>query len=337
MGSGVSVIVCCYNSSLRLPETLAHIQNQKVSGINWEVIVVDNASSDDTSAAAKRILSAGNQAVDFTIVSEPESGLSTARKRGYLTSKYELLIFCDDDNWLADNYVQLASEIMEKNPAIGILGGFGEAVFESKEPAWFKKYQIDFAVGDQSSSPQNLSHVQEVYGAGFTIRKNYLDQLYGSGFKSILSDRKGNQLISGGDVELCYLAKYFGYEIWYSRDLKFKHLMTAPRLSWQYMKRLYAGSGTTNIYTFAYKFVIEHNRVPNQNLRLPFWLDTFIHRVKYIFSLRSKVKGKMEVEGDADVLRYIALKAEAREIWALKEKYSALYQTIYLYLNQIKK
>jgi len=332
MTPGVSVIICCYNSSKRLSETLTHLMNQQYRGFGFEIIVVDNASTDDTSEVARKILSPGT--AEFQIVQEPQSGLSYARRKGYSTARFEYLLYCDDDNWLAPNYIQLVFESMTNNLKIGILGGLGEAVFEITEPVWFKKYEIDFAVGEQSTANESLSRVEEVYGAGFTIRKAYLDKLFASGFKSILSDRKGNQLISGGDVELCYLVKYFGYEVWYNRDLKFKHLMTAPRLNWLYMKRLYEGNGRTNVYTFAYKYFEKHNNIPGENLRLPFWLDTFIHKVKYTVNYFPKVMWKMNKAGDEEVLRFIAMKAEAREIWTLKEKYSELYRTIYLYINK---
>ncbi len=55
---GVSIIICCYNSERRLPETLAHLFTQQVSeDIPWEIIVVNNASSDATSRIAAQAFS----------------------------------------------------------------------------------------------------------------------------------------------------------------------------------------------------------------------------------------------------------------------------------------
>jgi glycosyltransferase involved in cell wall biosynthesis len=333
---GISVIICCYNSVSRLSDTLTHLIGQKFSGFGYEIIIVDNASTDDTSVFAKKLL--GNQSgIDYTIVNEPQSGLSFARKKGYAIAKYGFLLYCDDDNWMDENYVQLAFDTMLANSKIGILGGLGEAVFETTPPLWFKQYEIDFAVGEQSLAKEVLSQVSEVYGAGFTIRKSYLDKLYGSGFKSILSDRKGNQLISGGDVEFCYLAKYFGYEIWYHRGLKFKHYMTSPRLNWTYMKRLYAANGKTNVYTHAYQYIEKYGKVPGEGLRLPFWLDVFLNKTKALWAFRTRVKHKLNNEGDGEVLHYIAMKAEAWEIWKLKASYLGVFKSIYNYLHGINR
>ena len=332
MAAGVSVIVCCYNSSSRLSETLNHLINQKVNGIGFEIIIVDNASTDNTFEFAKGFLEKA-PSIDYGIVKEPESGLSYARKKGYAVAKYEYLLFCDDDNWLDENYIQLAYQTMSQHPQIGILGGFASAVFESEEPSWFKQFELDFAVGDQSTSPLSLSQLPEVYGAGFIIRKTYLDKLYASGFKSILSDRKGNELVSGGDTELCYLAKYFGYEVWYNRELRLKHFMAKGRLNWSYLKRLYVGKGKTLVYTRAYQRMELSAEVPNQKLRLPFWLDTFIYKARQVLNSYRKVCFKMNDAGDKEVLKYIATRAEAMEIWNLKGRYSQLFYQIVAYQN----
>jgi glycosyltransferase involved in cell wall biosynthesis len=330
----VSVIICCYNSVRRLPVTIQHLFNQKDTGsINWEVIIVDNASTDGTYEFAINLLSKGQ--INFQVVKELNPGQAAARLKGYQVSKYEYLLYCDDDNHLGDNYVSLAYNVIRANPKIGILGGNGRAVFEGTEPAWFQKYSRNFAVGEQSSSIEDFTKVAEVYGAGSVMRKSFLNALFNSGFKTVLVGRTATQLTSGDDVELCYMAKHFGYEIWYHRGLKFDHLMSEGRMSWNYLKNLYRGFGRTNIYTQAYLYVERYHKVPGENLSLPFWLDAFIHKVRYIFNYYPKVMWKMNREGDEEVLRFIAMKAEAQEIWRLKGKYIELYKSIYSYLNSL--
>lgn len=54
---GISIIICCFNSAKRLPENLRHISSQQVGkGVDWEVIIVNNNSSDDTARAAEDLL-----------------------------------------------------------------------------------------------------------------------------------------------------------------------------------------------------------------------------------------------------------------------------------------
>ena len=98
MNNGVSVIICCYNSSERLFETLSHLKSQKTNNLNWEIIVVDNASTDDTFHVAEQMLRSSG--LQYQIVKEPIPGLINARLKGETVSQYEFLLYCDDDNWL---------------------------------------------------------------------------------------------------------------------------------------------------------------------------------------------------------------------------------------------
>jgi glycosyltransferase involved in cell wall biosynthesis len=324
---GISVIICCYNSVSRLKTTIDHLLKQEnLEGFSWEIIVVDNASKDNTFEFANRLLE--NSSIKSKVVREDKPGLFNARKKGYENSKYDLLLYCDDDNWLDSFYLSKVFSFFKSVPNIGILGGLGIAYFEEIEPKWFKKLQQNFAVGEQSDNMEDFSKVDLVYGAGFTVRKIILDKIYSGDIKFLLSGRTGKKLISGDDNEWCILTKHLGFDIWYSRELKFQHFMPKNRMNWEYLKKLYVGFGRTNIYTHAYKYVEVHGKGPSNNLRLPLWLDTYLHKRKELRKFASKVKGKFEEEGNEDVLRYFGMKGELSELWSLKKKYNQVFETI---------
>jgi glycosyltransferase involved in cell wall biosynthesis len=325
MKKGISIIICCYNSAGRLHETLQHLMRQQTKGFDWEIIVVDNASTDSTTAVSQQILAEKLPSEKYKIVQEPESGLSSARRKGYLTSKYQYLLFCDDDNWMKEDYLQIAFEAMEQNKQIGILGGTGEAVFEKEKPFWFDKYQINFAVGQQSESAETLAKVEAVYGAGFILRREIFETLDAITFKSLLSDRKGNQLMSGGDTELCLVTNYLGYDVYCSMQLQFKHLMPAGRMSWDYLKKLYYGFGRMRLYSQAYKQLETRTEVPGKNLRLPLWLDKYLHRLKELKYYLPQILFKLNEEGNDAVLKYLALRGELYELRKLKKNYSDVF------------
>ena len=92
---GISIIICCYNSAARLPETIKHLAIQCVpQGILWEVIIVNNASTDDTKLVANAEWAKYNtSAWGFKIVDEQEAGLSFAREKGIRASKFNYIIF----------------------------------------------------------------------------------------------------------------------------------------------------------------------------------------------------------------------------------------------------
>ncbi|NVN94413.1 MAG: glycosyltransferase family 2 protein [Bacteroidetes bacterium] len=237
---GVSIVICCYNSSCRIPETLRHIALQEVaSDIPWEVIIVNNASKDNTVEIANAEWIKYNCTANFTLVDQPIPGLSAAREKGIEVSAFEYIIFCDDDNWLNENYVNTAFETMESHPDAGIVGGQSIGFFEIEKPFWFDKFSQSFVVEKPLSESNYLAESREyLAGAGMIIRKDFIKDMQAVGFKPILTDRIGKSLMSGGDYELCLIAKYLGYRIFYEENLGFVHFMSEERLNWDYCLRM---------------------------------------------------------------------------------------------------
>jgi glycosyltransferase involved in cell wall biosynthesis len=323
---GISVIICCYNSAARITSTLDYLMVQAIQpDLNWEIIIVDNASSDSTAIIAEKLLRSSN--IPFQIVTEKNPGLFNARKKGFTAATYDLLLFCDDDNWLAPTYVQRAHDLMREQPSIGMLGGWGSAKFEAEEPFWFSKFQQNFAVGPQSDKEDVHTKVDLVYGAGCTIRYDLLGEIYAPEITLLLSGRTGNKLMSGDDNEWCYLVRFMGYEIAYSPELRFDHYMPSSRMNWEYLKKLHVGFGRTNIYTHAYLYITEKNCVPSKKLRFPYWFDTLIHRIRETYAHYRKIKTQLQVEGNSDVLRYYGLIGEVKEIIRIRKKLMNVYQT----------
>lgn len=257
INNGVSIVLCCYNSACRLPVTLNHIALQKVTpDIPWEVIIVNNNSTDNTVEIAKLEWAKHNCNVPFLIVDESEQGLSNARKKGVDSAKYGYLIFCDDDNWLGNNYVENASNILENNPAIGVIGGFIQAVTEGNPPIWFQSYSDWYACGSQSYKDGDISEKTYVWGAGMVLRKEIYYKILQLNIKSILSGRKGSSLASGEDSEISKWALLLGYKLWYSESLQLKHFIPEERLTISYLEKLFIGNKDCDYWLNKYNILI---------------------------------------------------------------------------------
>ena len=237
---GISVIVCCYNSAERLPKTIEHLAKQHVpKNIPWEVVIVDNASTDDTAKIAEEEWNKHLLDVSFAIVYQFKAGLSYARRKGIEVAKYSYCLFCDDDNWLDKNYVSTAYHEINDDPSVGVVGGYGTAVFETPPPAWFEKVKHSYAVGPQASQAGDVTKERGyVFGAGAIFRKSVLLDLLSSKSGFFLTDRKGESITSGGDKELCLNYVLRGYRVRYTDQLRFKHYITKNRLTKQYYAKL---------------------------------------------------------------------------------------------------
>ncbi len=260
---GVSVIVCCYNSAQRLPKTLEHVAGQIVpENISWEVIIVDNNSTDNTEKVALEEWHKHHLSIPFKVVTERREGLIFARQKGVEVSQFDLLLFCDDDNWLEKNYIHYAYEIMNANKKIAALGGKSEGFFETEKPEWFSRFASAYAIGKQHAVSGNINGRGFVAGAGMVIRKQAFDLFDNIGFKPLLTGRKGKHLSSGEDAELCLVLLFLGYDLYYDDRLQFVHYMPSKRLKWKYCIRMMAyGHAIPQLYLEFYKYC--HKKISN--------------------------------------------------------------------------
>ena len=219
---GVSVIVCCHNSSERLPTTLEYLNAQECDSIPWEIVLVDNASTDDTANVARNIWSHSACRTPLRVVTEANLGLAFARQRGVSEADYEFLCFVDDDNWVSRDWVKRVWNVMTRNPRVAACGGTSQAEFGTNRPAWFDSYAHLYAVMPESEVNGDVTFSRTLWGAGLTIRRSALNQLSEQfGFESVLVGRRGTQLSSGEDTELCLALRLAGWSLWLEPSLKF--------------------------------------------------------------------------------------------------------------------
>lgn len=175
---GVSIVLCCFNSAKRLPDTLFHLSQQKIpKNIEVEIIIVDNNSTDQTTGIAQEIWAKLHDPLPLKIIAQPIPGLAHAREKGIEEAAYEFIVLCDDDNWLEENYLTLAYRILTKNRGIGILGGQSEAVSDIPLPYWFSTYQAGYAVGVQNLESGDITSRGYVWGAGMVLRKSAFQKI----------------------------------------------------------------------------------------------------------------------------------------------------------------
>lgn len=324
--NGISVIICCYNSASRIEETLTYLKQQVVDeNLAWEIILIDNNSSDNTANLAATVMSVSD--VPFRIVEEADPGLSNARNRGFKEAKYNYVLMVDDDNSLDNNYVQTIYEKFNEDPTIGMVGGKGIPYIVSDAPIWFNDYAYCYATGQQAKAGEDAEHL---YGAGLALRIEVLNQLKEAGFKSLLSDRTGNNLMSGGDTELCYAYRMAGYRLVYVDNITFKHILPANRVNWSYLRRLFIGFGHTKAYMEAYTMAISGKPEPIEG-KLPFWMD----RTKYLGKALSAelpllLKSSLfKLEGNTSLLPALAKWGHMARIVSLKGDYLRNIQHVY--------
>jgi glycosyltransferase involved in cell wall biosynthesis len=226
----VSIIVCCYNSESRIIPTLEHIAKQKIENLQLEVILVDNNSNDNTAKVAIEVWSKLGNPFSLSILKEPTPGLSYARKKGVSSANGEIIIFCDDDNWLDENYVITAFKTMQNNLSIGVLAGQSKVTADIEIPNWFFTYYGNYACGVLSLHSGDVSNRLWVWGAGLVLRRKQMLMLY-SKYSHTTKGRTKDSMESGDDVEICYWHILERKLLWYDDRLKLQHYMPSNRLT----------------------------------------------------------------------------------------------------------
>lgn len=288
----ISVILCTYNGRKVISPTIEHLAKQNVpSTITWEFILVDNASTDGIAEYAFKLWETLDSKVKLTIVLESKPGLIYARKAGLNAAKGDVIIFCDDDNWLDENYISLAYSYMKENPNIGVLGGMGEGVVDktTKIPKW---WEVDgncnnYAVGKQLEESGNANNRGYIWGAGMVSRKDILEKVFDERFPFLMTGRSGNLVLSGEDSEICSRVRILGYDLFYYNQLKYKHYMTANRLTEEYLNKLVRGFDNVREMQLEYKAAVMYiNMEIAEKSRLFF--VRYLNRIIYFNDKRKK-------------------------------------------------
>ncbi len=237
-----------------------HLARLKRKGMQVELILVDNQSTDDTAQFAQKIWTELMHPFPMILVSEPKQGLSFARYSGVESANFDLIVFCDDDNWLDEDYLVEAKSIMDSQAIIAALGGYGAAAPEVELPEWFESYKGGYAISDDSFKSGILPEGVYLTGAGMVFRKAIFLHSF-ENLPSLLSDRMGNKLNSGGDTEICLRFLLMGYQLYYNRNLKYNHFIPKERLTENYRDRLFAGFEDNKDIIEFYQKLVRFNKI----------------------------------------------------------------------------
>lgn len=242
----VSVILPTHNPDPgRLARTVAGLRAQSLPLDQWELVLVDNASRSPVPPP---------DLPNARAVAEPMPGLTHARRRGLHASHAGLVVFVDDDNVLAPDYLDQLVRIFTAHPQLGALGGKNLPEFEVPPPDWWQPEFDELLacrdLGDQSLLATDRREQKtgcRIYpdfapvGAGMALRRAAVQAWLEDPAASSLPDRRSTDLSSGGDNDIVLSILRAGWEIGYFPQLRLTHLIPVGRLERAYLARLKRG------------------------------------------------------------------------------------------------
>lgn len=241
----VSVIVCTYNRCESLRRALRSIASQEMpAGVSWEVVVVDNNSTDDTVAVVNEV--GAEFAGRFRYVRETTPGLSAARNAGLQAADGKVVAFTDDDVTVAATWLQRLTANLRDGAWVGA-GGKIVAANQFTRPAWLPLEGAEnlrgmLALFDLGDLPGDLK--EPAFGANMAFRKEMFAK-YGK-FRTDLG-RKPGSLMSNEDTEFGRRLMEGGERLRYEPSAVVYHPVPEKRLTQKYFLDFFFNYGRASI------------------------------------------------------------------------------------------
>lgn len=174
---GVSVVISTFNRCEQLQKALDALLAQ-TTRVSFEVIVVDNNSTDDTKTVVAERLS---RAPHMRYVFEPAQGLPHARNAGIRAASAPIIAFTDDDVEVGAEWVETVKRAFDDHPDVDMIGGRVRPIWPASVPPWVTPNQLGpFALGERGDAPIRVSADYAapcLVGANFAFRREVFDRV----------------------------------------------------------------------------------------------------------------------------------------------------------------
>lgn len=240
-----SVILTARNRSRYLGEALRALQLQDLAPGRYEVIVVDNASTDDTREVVDEI--SRRSEVRIRYVHESRIGLHYARHRGALEAAGEVLVYTEDDVIVPGSWLAAAAACMA-DPSVAAVAGGLVGKWEVPEPEWLDAVGTDFlGLLDLGSGTFDLPESAYLCGGNFAIRREVLFAI--GGFNPDLLPEEQLHLRGDGEVGLLIKLRQQRFRVLYCSAFSVEHVVPASKVSLEYVHRRYRKEGVSRMFT----------------------------------------------------------------------------------------
>jgi glucosyl-dolichyl phosphate glucuronosyltransferase len=244
-----SVVVCTRNRARFLEATLDSVLAQEYPRDRYELVIVDNGSSDGTRALVERYLTTAPIPVSFHL--EPQLGASFARNLGTERARHEYIAFLDDDTVAVPGWLAAYDAAIRGHGAVAA-GGPVEPALEPgfEPPAWWSDPRIRSIFGLDHTDPDPDERVVTIR---WPLWLGCCNSIYSKRLLRFRTDcgPMGPRYRVAQDTDLNVRLERAGVPIHYVRDARIRHRITADRLSRRFLLRRAYAAGMTNAAAWA--------------------------------------------------------------------------------------
>jgi len=234
----ITVAIPAHNEAAFLPDAVRSVMEQSLAREAYEVLVIDNASTDETVAVMALLLeefAEDAKAGRLRLISEMRPGLSHARNRALAEARGEFLALLDADAVATPGWLGGLEKAFSRSEGIVAVGGAIYVRWDHPQPGWWDERLAEaFNYYDRGGEGHRLEYPRYPYGTNLALRVEAARKA--GGFLEGLG-RKGRQLLAGEDGEMCLRLEKGGGEVWYAPGALVYHRTTESRLTRGYILR----------------------------------------------------------------------------------------------------
>jgi glycosyltransferase involved in cell wall biosynthesis len=223
----ISVVICTRNRAKHLPKMLESLRLLSAPGLSWELVFVDNGSTDATAQILTDFCAGFDRPA--RVIQERKPGLSTARNTGWKAAEGQLICFTDDDCYPRPDWLVMARQVLEDSET-AYVGGRVLLYDQNDAPVTIQTLEETIVF-------KKDMHIESGYimGANFSCKKSLLEAT--GGFDERLG--AGTRMLSGEDTDLLVRASLLGFEGRYDPRVVVYHHHRRQQLD--EVKKLYSG------------------------------------------------------------------------------------------------
>jgi glycosyltransferase involved in cell wall biosynthesis len=230
------LVICTHNRVDLLPRCIEAARRQTLDAGRFEIVVVDNASTDSTAALLRRF-------EDVRSVYCAEQGLSNARNLGVLAARAPIVAYIDDDAIADPDLLEKLLEAYRTHPDAGCVGGRIDVMLPPTLPGW---YTPEFEGYYSAYTPREnkIHRLRDIadfpYGANLSFRKEALERI--GMFRTKLG-RVGRNQSGGEEIDAESRIAKLGYGVYCQPAARVEHVILPARLDWPHIENSARAAG----------------------------------------------------------------------------------------------
>lgn len=216
----LTVLIATHNGAGTLPQVLRAYQGLTFPSNEWHLIVVDNASTDDSSS----VLSHFKDSLPLEIVSTEQRGKNIALNIGLNYLKGDLVVLTDDDIVPSPDWLTRIHELALRQTAYDQFGGAIDPIWPPERPDWIERLAplgATFGITD-NEIPDGPVPASQIWGGNMAIRRSVFEN--GHRFDESVGPSSG-QYIMGSEIDFTTRIEILGHAAWFSQSCRVGHII----------------------------------------------------------------------------------------------------------------